>query len=164
MSARKRKYDFLAILKIVLIIILLFVLFPLVHAHKENISVHDPVMIKQDDTYYLFHTGWGISVWSYTDMVSWKREKPVFNDPNLAFDDSVIPWLNSGSFWSGIKMVKPREDLKGIANIPEEWYTIARGPRYEGYILAYTFYGTDELVFPAYNASNKGKSILLIKK
>lgn len=40
--------------------------------------VHDPVMIKQDNTYYLFCTGFGISVWSSADMKEWKKEKPVF--------------------------------------------------------------------------------------
>lgn len=40
--------------------------------------VHDPVMIKQDSVYYLFCTGFGISVWSSGNMKEWKREKPVF--------------------------------------------------------------------------------------
>ncbi|WP_295128510.1 family 43 glycosylhydrolase [uncultured Chitinophaga sp.] len=44
-------------------------------------SVHDPVLIKQDSVYYLFCTGNGISRWSSTDMVNWKREKPVFDTP-----------------------------------------------------------------------------------
>lgn len=41
--------------------------------------VHDPVMIKQGDTYYLFFTGWGIKVMSSTDMKEWKLEKPVLD-------------------------------------------------------------------------------------
>jgi arabinan endo-1,5-alpha-L-arabinosidase len=41
-------------------------------------AVHDPVMIKQGDTYYLFCTGWGISSFSSKDMQNWKKEKPVF--------------------------------------------------------------------------------------
>jgi arabinan endo-1,5-alpha-L-arabinosidase len=41
--------------------------------------VHDPVMIKQDSTYYIFCTGFGISVWSSRDMKEWKKEKPVFD-------------------------------------------------------------------------------------
>jgi arabinan endo-1,5-alpha-L-arabinosidase len=45
----------------------------------QNIVVHDPVMIKQNDTYYLFCTGNGISVFSSPDMKSWKKEKPVFD-------------------------------------------------------------------------------------
>ena len=41
-------------------------------------TVHDPVMIKQGDTWYLFCTGWGISSFSSKDMQNWKKEKPVF--------------------------------------------------------------------------------------
>jgi arabinan endo-1,5-alpha-L-arabinosidase len=41
--------------------------------------VHDPVMIKQGDTYYLFCTGFGISVFSSKDMKNWKKEKAVFD-------------------------------------------------------------------------------------
>ena len=210
MSDMQIKYNCRIILKIILIIILQFGLFPLVHAQKNDISVHDPVMIKHDNTYYLFHTGWGISVWSSGDMVSWKSEKPVFSDPpewavkavpgfkgniwapdisyydgnyylyysvstfakntsciglavnktldpgdpdfmwidhgkiiqsvqgrdlwnaidpNLAFDESGTPWLSFGSCWAGLKLVKLQDDLKGIAESPQEWYTIARRPR-----------------------------------
>ena len=39
---------------------------------RTNISVHDPVMIKQDDTYYLFCTGNGITSWSSKDMKNWQ--------------------------------------------------------------------------------------------
>src|SRR5688572_32774725 len=40
--------------------------------------VHDPVMIKQNDKYYLFCTGPGISVFSSKDMKNWRKEKQVF--------------------------------------------------------------------------------------
>src|ERR1700760_2532672 len=43
--------------------------------------VHDPVMIRQDSTYYIFCTGFGITVWSSKDMTSWKRERSVFEQP-----------------------------------------------------------------------------------
>lgn len=43
------------------------------------ISVHDPVIIRQDSTYYIFCTGQGISVFSSIDRKHWKREKPVFS-------------------------------------------------------------------------------------
>lgn len=45
---------------------------------KTDISVHDPVIIKQDSVYYVFCTGNGITNWSSVDKVHWKREKPVF--------------------------------------------------------------------------------------
>lgn len=45
----------------------------------QTISVHDPVMIKENDTYYLFCTGRGIAVWSSPDMENWEREAPVLD-------------------------------------------------------------------------------------
>ena len=47
-------------------------------AQHIDIRVHDPVMIRQDHRYYLFHTGTGVAVWSSTDMKNWTREPPVF--------------------------------------------------------------------------------------
>jgi len=72
-------------------LILFFVAFGLTTVYaqvlKTNISVHDPVMIRQDSTYYIFCTGWGISVWSSKDMTHWKQEKPVFDKaPQWAVD------------------------------------------------------------------------------
>lgn len=50
-------------------------------------GVHDPVMIKEGNTYYLFCTGFGISVFSSTDLQNWKKEKPVFaTAPQWAVD------------------------------------------------------------------------------
>jgi arabinan endo-1,5-alpha-L-arabinosidase len=176
-------------------------------AQSTNISVHDPVMIRQNGIYYIFCTGNGISMFSSPDMVNWKQEKPVFStapgwvnkelprfrnsmwapdisfykgnyylfysvsafgrntsciglamnrtlqtdspdynwvdlgcviqsipgrdnwnaiDPNLIIDDAGVPWLNFGSFWGGMKLVKLKDDLTGIFSTPQEWYTIAR--------------------------------------
>ena len=47
----------------------------------RTISVHDPVMAKQGDTFYLYCTGMGISVWSSTNLQEWKKEKAVFSTP-----------------------------------------------------------------------------------
>jgi arabinan endo-1,5-alpha-L-arabinosidase len=50
-------------------------------------GVHDPVMIKEGNTYYLFCTGFGISVFSSPDLQNWKKEKPVFaSAPQWAVD------------------------------------------------------------------------------
>ena len=194
---------------IVWIFALLFLCTANLFAQEGPYGVHDPVMIKQDSTYYLFCTGMGISCFSSTDRINWKREAPVFNtppewavkdvpgfkghiwapdvffhkgkywllyavsafgkntsciglaenatlnpndknfqwidlgkiiqsvpgrddwnaiDPNMIFDDEGHPWVNFGSFWSGIKMVKITDDLSGIAQ-PEEWYGLAKRPR-----------------------------------
>jgi arabinan endo-1,5-alpha-L-arabinosidase len=73
---------------------------------KTDISVHDPVIIKQDSTYYIFCTGRGIAMWSSTDRVHWKTEKPVFaNAPQWAVD--TIPgfknhiWAPDISYYNG---------------------------------------------------------------
>jgi arabinan endo-1,5-alpha-L-arabinosidase len=72
-----------------------------------NNSVHDPVIIRQDSIYYIFSTGRGISVWSSTDMHTWKKEMPVFNlPPQWAVD--IIPgfkghiWAPDISYFNGL--------------------------------------------------------------
>ena len=47
-------------------------------SYAQDIRVHDPVMIKEGSTYYLFCTGWGISVFTSTDLKDWKPSKSVF--------------------------------------------------------------------------------------
>src|SRR5690606_144252 len=43
-----------------------------------DVLAHDPVMARQGDTWYLFVTGPGITVYSSRDMETWKAETPVF--------------------------------------------------------------------------------------
>ena len=50
-------------------------------AQQDRIGMHDPVMIKHQDKYYIYATGNGITIWSSTNMRSWTREKPVFDAP-----------------------------------------------------------------------------------
>ena len=45
---------------------------------RRQTPVHDPVLIKEGETFYLFCTGAGISVFSSKDTKSWTKEKPVF--------------------------------------------------------------------------------------
>lgn len=60
--------------------------------------VHDPVMIKEKDTYYLFCTGSGISVFSSKDLKNWRKEKPVFSAaPQWAVD--AVPGFR-GHIWA----------------------------------------------------------------
>ena len=73
----------------------------------SNISVHDPVMIKQDSVYYIFCTGRGITVWSSTDRKNWKREKPVFA-ASPAWANTIVPdfknyiWAPDISYHNGL--------------------------------------------------------------
>ncbi len=63
-----------------------------------DVPVHDPVMIRQGDTYYLFATGRGIAVWSSRDRVHWQREQPVFTTPP-AWAVAAVPTF-AGSIWA----------------------------------------------------------------
>lgn len=63
--------------RIILIVALLLLS---IKVFPTDIVVHDPVMIQQNGTYYLFTTGWGVSVWSSPDMKNWSRAKPIFDE------------------------------------------------------------------------------------
>ena len=71
-----------------------------------NPPAHDPVMIRQNGTYYMFCTGNGIAVWSSPDMKIWTSQKPVFAAPP-AWAVAIIPnfkghiWAPDISFASG---------------------------------------------------------------
>ncbi|WP_226163024.1 arabinan endo-1,5-alpha-L-arabinosidase [Hymenobacter terricola] len=62
------------------------------------VPAHDPVMIRQDGTYYLFCTGMGIAVWSSKDRKTWQAEKPVFAAPP-AWAVAAIPGFK-GHIWA----------------------------------------------------------------
>lgn len=60
--------------------------------------VHDPVMIKEKDTYYLFCTGQGISAFSSKDLKTWTRLAPVFSEKPV-WTDTVVNNFN-GHIWA----------------------------------------------------------------
>jgi arabinan endo-1,5-alpha-L-arabinosidase len=62
------------------------------------IPVHDPVIIRQDSTYYIFCTGQGVTVFSSEDMKHWKPEKPVF-DKAPGWAVAAIPGF-TGHIWA----------------------------------------------------------------
>ena len=69
--------------------------------------VHDPVLIKEGDTFYIFSTGRGINVYSSKDLKNWTKEKPVFeNAPEWAV--KAVPefknhiWAPDISFHNGL--------------------------------------------------------------
>ena len=45
---------------------------------KGDIGVHDPVMIRQDSLYYVFHTGALVQIKTSTDRITWKQRGSVF--------------------------------------------------------------------------------------
>jgi arabinan endo-1,5-alpha-L-arabinosidase len=67
-------------------------------AQDRSVIAHDPVMIREGGTYYLFHTGNGVQVKSSKDMQSWKDEAPVFSQtPDWVL--KAIPEFR-GSMWA----------------------------------------------------------------
>ena len=61
-------------------------------------SVHDPVMIKEGDTYYVFGTGRGVSIITSTNRIDWTRGGSAFAEP-LAWWKQDIP-KQDGSIWA----------------------------------------------------------------
>ena len=65
---------------------------------KGDLKVHDPVMIKQNDTYYIFSTGKGVAIKTSKDKVTWKNSGTVFANP--------LPWFKNdipeqdGALWA----------------------------------------------------------------
>lgn len=67
-------------------------------SEAKQVSIHDPVMIKEGNTYYLFSTGPGITMYSSTDMKNWRREGEVFAQPP-AWANDAVPGFN-GHLWA----------------------------------------------------------------
>jgi arabinan endo-1,5-alpha-L-arabinosidase len=64
----------------------------------RDVPLHDPVMIKQNGTFYLFSTGNGISVWSSPDLKNWQMQAPVFSTPPQWAVDTIPGF--KGSIWA----------------------------------------------------------------
>lgn len=60
---------------------------------------HDPVMIREKNTYYLFTTGNGVQVFSSKDMKNWRKEMSVFSKtPDWV--TQALPNFRGGSMWA----------------------------------------------------------------
>ena len=49
-------------------------------------------------------------------------------DPNVVIDENGDPWLDFGSFWNGMKLVKLTKDMNALAE-PQEWRTVCARER-----------------------------------
>lgn len=91
-----KRYQFQIIFTI---FFLLFIMYsPESLAQITEARVHDPVMIKQGNTYYVFCTGRGVSVLSSEDLVNWERMEPVFSSPP-EWTTKVVKGFR-GSMWA----------------------------------------------------------------
>jgi arabinan endo-1,5-alpha-L-arabinosidase len=88
-----------------ILVTLIFALSTLITNAQDNplqgdIKVHDPVMIKQGDTYYVFHTGKGISIKTSKDRIHWTNAGRVFSADSMpAWFKSDIP-NQDGGLWA----------------------------------------------------------------
>ena len=69
-------------------------------------SVHDPSMIKQGRTYYVFSTGGGLTITSSTNLITWQYVGTVFDSIPTWVSDAVGPltdlWAPDISYWRGL--------------------------------------------------------------
>lgn len=64
----------------------------------NEVSVHDPVMAKESDRYYVYSTGPGITFYSSTNLIDWTAEGRIFNTAP-AWARAVAPGFN-GHIWA----------------------------------------------------------------
>lgn len=72
----------------------ILILFIASSSFSQNTMVHDPVMIKEKDTYYLFCTGRGISMYSSKDLKEWEKEPQVFSEKPVWADGVAADFKN----------------------------------------------------------------------
>lgn len=63
---------------------------------SNGLIVHDPVMIKQDNVFYVFMTGGGVA--KSTDLKNWTRIEPVPSKLEWVTDDIIQDYR--GGFWA----------------------------------------------------------------
>lgn len=64
---------------------------------SKGFIAHDPVIVKQDSSYYLFTTGGGMA--KSTDLENWTRIEPVPSDLDWVTDD-IIPGYRGRGYWA----------------------------------------------------------------
>ncbi len=69
-------------------------------------GVHDPVLIRQNDTYYLFSSGPGVPIHRSKDLLHWERAGRVFAEDVPEWARTEVPqardvWAPDISFYRG---------------------------------------------------------------
>lgn len=73
-------------------------------AHAQNVSVHDPSVIKTDDTYYVF--GSHLAAARSNDLVNWYRFAQGVNSANPLFNNVTVElaealnWAETNTLWA----------------------------------------------------------------
>ncbi len=73
---------------------------------QGDIGAHDPVIMKENDTYYVYTTGRGIPMKSSTDLINWENIGRVFEEDAPAWAIALVPrtrnpWAPDISFFDG---------------------------------------------------------------
>lgn len=76
------------------LLLLFFVVSNNLNSQISNIRVHDPVAIKENNTYHLFCTGKGIGHFTSTDLTIWIEAEPVFPERPTWTDKVVTDFKN----------------------------------------------------------------------
>jgi arabinan endo-1,5-alpha-L-arabinosidase len=71
-----------------------------------SLSTHDPVILKQDSVYYLFHTGNGVQIKTSRDRLAWAPGTPdrVFQEApawHARFRNTIDSWAPAIKYWDG---------------------------------------------------------------
>jgi len=73
---------------------------------EGDVYVHDPSMIKEGGTYYVFSTGGGLAITSSTNLRTWSYVGTVFDTIPTWVSDAVGPltdlWAPDISYWHGL--------------------------------------------------------------
>ncbi len=64
-----------------------------------DLTAHDPAIAREDDCWWVFHTGTGLQVKSSTDGYVWRQKRPVFADP-LSWWRDYAPDMNYNDVWA----------------------------------------------------------------
>jgi arabinan endo-1,5-alpha-L-arabinosidase len=117
---------------------------------KGDLQVHDPVMIRHGDTYYIFHTGRGISVKTSKDMRTWTNAGSVFDRNRLpAWHKDDIPEQN-GHLWA--------PDIMYANGMYHLYYSVSAWMNFNSSI-GYATNVTLDPADPAYKWTDHGKVI-----
>jgi arabinan endo-1,5-alpha-L-arabinosidase len=65
-----------------------------------SLNAHDPVMIKEGNTYYVFHTGNGIGVKTSSNMLAWTGAGSVLPSSFPAWFSQHVPAKTDRSIWA----------------------------------------------------------------
>lgn len=73
---------------------------------QGDIGVHDPVIMRQDSMYYIFHTGGGVSIKRSPDRINWSEGEPsrvIASNPSWhdKYSTSGSLWAPAISRWGG---------------------------------------------------------------